>query len=91
VKTDAHQAASYQPQTPGEFRHDCCRLFDTAIDINHRRAEESGFTYSDESLRRINLALGELRLALAEGGVVPAKPLLQRDGNVVYLTPHPGT
>lgn len=71
--------------TPGEFRHEYIRLFDVAMDINLRRSEESGFAFNDDSLRRINKAFSELRRALAEGGVVPAKAPMRQDGNVVYL------
>lgn len=71
--------------TPGEFRHESIRLFDVAMDLNHRRSDESGLAYNEDSLRRINHAFSELRRALAEGGVAPTKSTLMRNGNVVYL------
>ncbi|MDP1682711.1 MAG: hypothetical protein Q8L39_13190 [Burkholderiales bacterium] len=82
------QIYAYKPQSPGEVRHDCLRLFYAAMSVNNARLAESGFHYDQDSKDRINKAYGELRRALAEGGIVQGASGLTRDGNVVYLN-HP--
>jgi hypothetical protein len=88
-KTREEKPPSYSPQSPGEVRHDCLRLIDTAMSINDTRMTDAGFHYNKESMTRINRAFDELRSALAEGGIVQGKPDLQRDGNVIYLNAQP--
>lgn len=75
---------SYKPQSSGEFRNDCDRMFKTAMSVINAYMEEGGFVYTNESLSKINHAFSDLRSVLTGGGI-QAKPSLQRDGNVVYL------
>lgn len=82
------QIYAYKPQSPGEVRHDCLRMFDTAMSVNNARLAESEFHYDQDSKDRINKAYGDLRRALAEGGIVQDASGLTREGNVVYLN-HP--
>lgn len=72
-------------QSPGEMRYDCVHLFDTAMLLNDARLAEAGFHYEQDSKDRINKAYGELRRALAEGGIVQSSGGLKCEGNVVYL------
>lgn len=72
-------------QSPGEMRYDCVHLFDTAMLLNDARLAEAGFHYEQDSKDRINKAYGELRRALAEGGIVQSAAGLRCEGNVVYL------
>jgi hypothetical protein len=78
------EALRYKPQSAGEFRQDCCRSFDVALSVTHKRMEEGGFVYTRETMGRINRAFIELRDALADGGI-QARPCLQREGNVIFL------
>ena len=72
-------------QSPGEMRYDCVHLFDTAMLLNDARLAEAGFHYEQDSKDRINKAYGELRAALAEGGIVQSAAGFKCEGNVVYL------
>ena len=74
----------YNPRSLGEFRHDCCKIFDIAMSITAVQMAEGGFAYTNESMVKISHAFAELRNVLSGGGI-QAKPRLQREGNVIYL------
>lgn len=84
-----YQNHTYKPQSPGEVRHSCLNMIDTAMSINNARLAESEFHYDQDSKDSINKTYGEFRRAWAEGGIVQCASGLRRDGNVVYLNPPP--
>lgn len=77
-------AAASKPKSPGEFRDDWLQMVEMAMSLNHRRAENCGFSFNKESASRIDRIFSELCRSIAEGGV-QATPILHRDGNVIYL------
>ncbi len=82
-------ADPYKPKSPGEFRHDWLHMVEISMSLNLGRAEKCGLCFNEESMARINRAYSELHRAIEGGGVIQSKSDLHRDGNVIYLGPHP--
>lgn len=73
-------------RSPGEYRGDCLRTLEGVKMMVMAQIDSHNLIYDKESVARIHSAFGELRRALAEGGIVQRSAVRQVDGNVIYLT-----